>query len=152
MARPTRDYWHLSTFNQDITPMTTPNNLSPLTCDSLGLIKGHYLDNLYFSNYRDSQRLCATSRQTTSRFNRDQMQMGFNIVTNDTLSTHLHLSCKWWIFVIQKKHYQTICREKSKVTTPQSHDKVAMGQQLLTRSIGVICLSQYLQHLIWTVW
>jgi hypothetical protein len=37
------------------------------------------------------------------------------------------------------------------VTTPQSHDTVAIVLQALTRSIGVICLSQYLQHLIWTV-
>jgi hypothetical protein len=33
-----------------------------------------------------------------------------------------------------------------------SHDTVAILLHVLTRSIGVICLSQYLQHLIWTDW
>src|SRR5659263_705482 len=45
------------------------------------------------------------------------------------------------------KPNQSICKKNSRVTTPQSHDTVSMMQQLLTRSVGVICLSRYLQHL-----
>jgi hypothetical protein len=51
------------------------------------------------------------------------------------------------------RHYKTLpthLQKKSQVTLPSSHDTVAIGQKLLTRSIGVICLSQYLQHLLWT--
>ena len=51
-----------------------------------------------------------------------------------------------------KKHYQTIWIKNRKVTLPQTHDTLSMVLRALTRSIGVICLSQYLQHLIWTVW
>ena len=28
-------------------------------------------------------------------FKHDQMQMGLSIVTNDTFSSHMHLTCKW---------------------------------------------------------
>jgi hypothetical protein len=49
--------------------------------------------------------------------------------------------------VIQFKPYQSICKENPKVTNPQSHDTVSMMQHVLTRSVGVICLSRYLQHL-----
>ena len=91
-------------------------------------------------------------RQSTPGFNRDQMQIGKNIVTNDTLSNPLAFECKWREFVIQMTHYQAICEENPKVTTPLSNDTVAMGQQLLTRSVVVIYLSWYLQHLIWTIW
>jgi hypothetical protein len=76
--------------------------------------------------------------------------MGKNIVTNDTLSSPLAFECKWREFVIQMTHNQAICEENPKVTTPLSNDTVAMGQQLLTRTIGVICLSQFLL-LTWTV-
>ena len=68
-------------------------------------------------------------------------------IPKEALSTHLHLRCKWWIFVIKMIHYQSICKKNRKVTTPQTHDTASMMQHALTRSVGVICLSRYLQHL-----
>src|SRR5659263_750132 len=44
-------------------------------------------------------------------------------------------------------HYQAICKKNPRVTTPQSHDTVSIALHLITRSVGVICLSRYLQHL-----
>ena len=78
------------------------------------------------------------------------MQMGISIVTNDTFSTHSHLRCKWWEFVIQMTHCQAICIKNPRVTTPQSHDTLAIVLQALTRSVVVINLSRYLQPLILT--
>jgi len=43
--------------------------------------------------------------------------------------------------------YQSICIKNRKVTTPQSHDTVAIVLQALTRSVVVINLLRYLQTL-----
>jgi hypothetical protein len=75
------------------------------------------------------------------------MQMGLGIVTNDTFSSHFHLTCKWWEFIIQMIHYQSICTKNQSGDNSTSHDTVEMGQQLLTRSVVVINLSRYLQTL-----
>ena len=56
-----------------------------------------------------------------------EVQMGKTYNPNDTLPSHLH-----------KSHSRT---------TPRSNDTWSMMQHALTRSVGVICLSRYLQHL-----
>ena len=56
-----------------------------------------------------------------------ELQMANICDTDETVSIHL--------------------QKKTKVTNPQSHDTVSMMQHVLTRSVGVICLSRYLQHL-----
>src|SRR5659263_66611 len=40
-----------------------------------------------------------------------------------------------------------MCIKNRKVTLPRSHDTVSMVLHALTRSVGVICSSRYLQHL-----
>jgi hypothetical protein len=88
---------------------------------------------------------------TTPRFNRDQMQIGEREYSKKDIINQLAFECKWGECVVQMKQYQSICKKNSRVTTPPSHDTVAIVLRALTRSVGVICLSQYLQHLIWTV-
>ena len=44
-------------------------------------------------------------------FKHDQIQMGLNIVTNDTFSSHLNLMCKWWNFMFRMILNQSICTE-----------------------------------------
>ena len=44
-------------------------------------------------------------------FKHDQMQMGLSIVTTDTFSSHMHLTCKWWYLIFRMILYQSICTE-----------------------------------------
>jgi hypothetical protein len=62
-------------------------------------------------------------------------QMGKNFVTNDTLSAHLFDVQMVTIYNPDKTLPIHLARRTKQLTTPQSHDTVAMGQQLLTRSI-----------------
>ena len=150
VARPTHDNWHISTFNQDVTTVTTYNNLSTLTFDSRCLITGHYLDkSVSFITVTASANVPPQGKGFLL-FKHDQMQMRLTIVTTDTFSAHLHLVCKWWQCVIQFIRIMPFARRTQRGTIPLSHDTWPTAKHILTRSVKVIYLSQYLQHLLWT--
>jgi hypothetical protein len=75
--------------------MTIDFILLTLTLNSAHLYSANNHDHLFQFSIVIANANVPPKRQTTPGFNHDQMQMGKYIVTNDTLSSHLHLRCKW---------------------------------------------------------
>ena len=84
-------------------------------------------------------------------FKHDQMKMGTKFVlTIDRLQPTFIWRANGWTFYSAWHFPNSFARKTNRGTIPSSHDTWPIAKHVLTRSVVVINLSRYLQHLIWT--